>query len=105
MSLDDVTFEEAMRVAIEKRGLNGLTFWRAHEGKWQVSARHDGSEGFTVATMRSPVEAAKIVLHGGKFDPNSELTAVQIQRLVTAINHNLMARNGPAVRAEEDDEL
>lgn len=105
--LDDATFEQALSVAIGKRGLNGLTFWRTHDEKWQVSARHDGSDGYTIATMTDPVVAAKIVLHGGRFDPNSELTSQQSQRLADAIGRNLRARYVPpaAPIEEEDDEL
>ena len=103
--MDDVSFEQAFNVATEKRGLNGLTFWRTLEGKWQASARFDGSDGFTVVALADPMVAAKIVLHGGRFDPNSELTSLQEQRVADAIGRMLRARYVAPPPAKEDEEL
>lgn len=103
---DDLTFEDALDRAIGRRGLNGLTFWPTHEGKWQVSARFAGSDGFRVATMHDPITAAKIVLHNGLFGASDEITADHRMRIETAINKLLMALHvftKPLI--EEDDEL
>ena len=55
-------------------------------------------------TMTDPIEAAKVVLHGGKFDPNSELTGLQTRRLTDAIGRLLRALYVPPP-VEEDEEL
>jgi hypothetical protein len=101
----DISFEQALEVAIGRRGLNGLTFWLTHEKKWQVSARFTGSDGFRVATMHDPITAAKIVLHNGLFGASDEMTADQRMRIETSINRLLMALHLFNTPIEEDEEL